>query len=179
MAALVCFTAARTPVPAGLPFSPCTRAGATAGTSLRLGLGALVTLFALQQHRARAVEPGQAFLGDPDQAESGAVVQPLELPTQLPPGPGRQAAAGGPTSPVASVYLLPPCSTSPVTLRRMSASATASAPCRPARVWTMTPLVRGTPSASSARTAGATWSIRALMLPEPVKVAGLARLAVV
>src|SRR5690348_1351298 len=60
----------------------------------------------------------------------------------------------------------------------MSASATASAPCRPARAWTMTPLVRGTPSASSARTDGATRSIEAWTAAEPVKVAGLARLAV-
>src|SRR5689334_24281624 len=42
----------------------------------------------------------------------------------------------------------------------------------------MTPLVRGTPSASSARTDGATRLIKAWTSAEPVKVAGLARLAV-
>src|SRR3954454_17001625 len=95
------------------------------------------------------------------------------------PRPGRQAARGGPAPPgVASVYLLPVCSSSPVTLRRMSVSATASAPCRPARAATMTPWVRGTPSASSARTEGATRSIKALTSAEPVKVAGRARPAV-
>src|SRR3954468_22079700 len=45
------------------------------GTSL--GLGLVVTAgVALQQHRARAVQPGQAGLGDLGHAEDGAVVQP-------------------------------------------------------------------------------------------------------
>src|SRR3954454_15739853 len=45
------------------------------GTSL--GLGLVVTAgVALQQHRARAVQPGQAGHGDLGHAEDGAVVQP-------------------------------------------------------------------------------------------------------
>src|SRR4051812_48312612 len=89
-----------------------------------------------------AIAPRAGPLGAPERPTSGPGGTPGAFPAG-PPGIGPvaasatasgQAASGGPSSPgSARVYLLPACSTSPVTLRRMSASATASAPCRAAK----------------------------------------------
>src|SRR3954452_23476481 len=71
----------------------------------------------------------------------------------------------------ASAYLPPVSSTWPVTASRISACTTSCLSCRPASVSTIAGLVRGTPSASSPRMAGATRSTMALISAEPALTA--------
>src|SRR4051812_48207992 len=69
------------------------------------------------------------------------------------------------------VYLPPVSITRSVTLSRINVLITSWRSCRPASASTMAALVRGTPSASSSRTAGATCSIMALSSAEPALAA--------
>src|SRR3954453_2067200 len=82
----------------------------------------------------------------------------LTTTAEGPPGHGSDAA---------SVYLPPASTTWPVTARRIRVWTTSSLAGRPARGARMAGLERGTPSASSPRTAGATRATMALIASEP------------
>ena len=108
--------------------------------ALGVGLAALAVIdLVLRPGRPDAARMLRSRPREPRNADRPAAV-PRVAPRPAVPRSARrslcerlgQAASGGPSSPAASAYLLPVCSTRPVTASRMRASATSWRSCRPA-----------------------------------------------
>src|SRR4051794_37219062 len=114
--------------------------------------------------RGRGAGEGRGRAAAADAGAAGRRTRPVVRLTTTARGAG---AAGHGSGAVAGVYLPPVSTTWPVTARRIRVWTTSSLAWLPAGASTMAGLGRGTPSASSPRTAGATRATTALIASEP------------